>query len=76
VILSLNINRNGKPDKSLRGFYFVAVAPIAPSILHIVEENKLVNHIDEIEVTLPGNIVGLDDSDFLAHTGKPSIAAA
>ena len=52
-------NRDGEPFDPVYGLDLVAVAPVTAGVLHLVVENKFIYHIDNIEISLPGNIVRL-----------------
>jgi hypothetical protein len=47
----LRVHRNRQPDGSGWRLDAIAVAPIAPCVLHIVEEDELVNRADQYSVT-------------------------
>src|SRR5687768_13338134 len=67
IILTLYFHRYCKPAQSIGSFNFISVSPISTSILHIIKEYKLINHMYEIEVTFPGNIIGLNYCHFFCH---------
>ncbi len=43
----------------------VAIAPVAAGELGLVEDHEFVNGGDDVEISLPGNIVRLEDGDCL-----------
>src|SRR5258708_3048400 len=53
--------RDREPMQSLWGLDEIAVAPVPLRELAVVEQDELVNHVDQVEVALPGDVVGLDD---------------
>jgi hypothetical protein len=76
VILTLNLNRNRQPLYAVRGLDLVSVAPVAPGVLHVVVEDKLIYEGDHVEIALPRDVVGLKDGDFFhipIHLGKRQI---
>ena len=58
-VLPLHLDRHRQPDRALRCFYLVAVAPVSPGILHVVIQNKLVHGGYHIKIAFPRDIVGL-----------------
>ena len=65
VIFTLHLHRYGQSLQTLRCLYLIAVAPVAPGILHVIVKDKLINSSDQIEIVLPWYVVGLDNGDFL-----------
>lgn len=63
--LALCFHWNGQPMRPRRTLDLVSIAPIPSGKLSIIEENKLIDVGNEIEVSFPGNIAGLDYGDFL-----------
>lgn len=52
---------HGQPEQAVRRLDPVAVAPVAPRVLHVVEQDELVGAGDELEVALPRHVAGLHD---------------
>ncbi|SPF51404.1 hypothetical protein SBDP1_930010 [Syntrophobacter sp. SbD1] len=71
MIFALDLDWNRQPLQPSGGLYPVTVPPVAPGILHLVVKNKLINRCDEIEVTLPGDVVGLDDGNLFQFSRSP-----
>ena len=55
---------NGNPLQSLPGLDDVTVAPIVFSELRIVIKHKFINRVQEVEIALPGNVIGLEYGYF------------
>jgi hypothetical protein len=54
---ALVVHWNREPDLSLTGFDLVAIAPIILSVLNLVIQDELVDPGNDVEITLPGNII-------------------
>src|SRR5947208_2543526 len=65
-ILTLRFNRDGQPHQSRLRLDVVAVSPIPAGVLHIIEQDELVDKIHQVEITLPGYVVRLHNGDSLA----------
>lgn len=63
MIGALGQHRHRKPSWSRRGPNLIAVAPIAPRILHVVKKNKDIAKINDIEIPPPWNVVRLKNRD-------------
>ena len=57
-----------KPFNPLRSFDLVSVAPITPSVLHVIIENKLINGSNQVKVPFPRNIIRLKDGYLIYCT--------
>jgi hypothetical protein len=57
--------------ETIRCFYDVSVSPVAPGVLEIVQKDELLNRINQIEVALPGNVIGLDDRHLFVQYQSP-----
>ena len=64
-VIALNCYRNRQPLGTGRRLDQVTIAPVSSGVLHVVEEDEFVDRIDQIEVTLPGNVVRLNNRYFL-----------
>ena len=64
VVFALRLDWDGEPLLPLRRLDLVAITPVAPGKLHVVVENKFIHCGDHVEVPLPRNVVGLENSDF------------
>lgn len=62
---ALLLHRDGQPLHTLWCLDLVAVTPVAAGILHVVIKNKFIHRSNQIEIALPGDVVGLDNSDSL-----------
>src|SRR6266850_7281447 len=51
-------------------------AGVAPRELHVVVQDELVHRVDEVEVSLAGNVVRLHDGDLLHRHAGGSVASA
>lgn len=76
VIFAFDLHGDGQPLHTLRRFDQVAVAPVAPGILHIVVKDKLVYRGYHVEKALPGDVVRLHDGNFLARFHCGAIVCA
>ena len=52
---------NGKPSWPVPGHQFVPVAPVGMRILDVVIKDEKINVMDEVEIALPGDVVGLQN---------------
>lgn len=66
-VMPLCTERDGQPMKAMGSLDAVAIAPVAAGILHFVEKDEFVAAANEVEITFPGNVRRLDDSDSLTH---------
>src|SRR5271166_425832 len=66
----LRLDWDSQPAQPLAGLDEIAIAPIAPGELRIIQKNELVDAAHNIEIALPGNVARLDDRHALAH--KPA----
>src|SRR3990167_7029009 len=64
VILAFHFDRNRQPLHSLRSLDLVAITPVTTGVLHVVIQDKLIHRGDHVEITLPGDVIRLQDSDF------------
>ena len=64
MVFTLHLDRDGEPLLPLRRLDLVAITPVAPCELHVVVKNKFIHCGDHVEVSLPRNVVGLENSDF------------
>lgn len=64
MVYRLHPDWHGDPWNSLLGFELIAVAPVAPGILHVVVEDEFIYGCDHVEVTLPRDVIGLKDANF------------
>src|SRR5581483_2429573 len=64
-VAAADVDRNRQPLDAVPRLDAVAVAPVTLRVLHIVEQDELVAPGDEVEVTLPRNVVRLNDRDGL-----------
>jgi hypothetical protein len=55
---------NGKPSRSVPGHQFVPVAPVGMRILNVIIKDEKINVMDEVEIPLPRDIVGLEYGNF------------
>ena len=62
-----SLNRYGEPRCTVRRFYPVPITPVILGELDRIQEDKLVHRIDQVEVSLPGEVIGLQNGDHLAH---------
>src|SRR5438874_5251627 len=67
IVLTLNDDRYRQPRWPIRRLDTIPVSPVPSRILHVVIKYELVHGVNKIKVTLPRNIVGLNDSDPLVH---------
>ncbi len=67
---ALDLDGNRQPDRTIRGLDAIPIAPVALRILHVVEQHELIDRGDEIEVTLPRYVAGLNDRDALGHVWR------
>jgi hypothetical protein len=58
--------------QALRGFDLVTITPVIFGKLHVVLNDELVNSRDHIEISLPGDIIGLKHGDNFRHNLKKS----
>ena len=63
-VFALHLDRNGEPLRPLWCLDLIAVAPVAPGVLHVVEQDEFIDGGDHVKVALPRDIVGLNDCDF------------
>src|SRR5207247_558887 len=75
-VVALCLHRDRQPGGPPRRLYAVAVAPVTPRILHVVEEDELIDPVHQVEVALPRDVAGLDDGDALAHPARAELEAA
>src|SRR5262249_61650371 len=54
---------NRDPLNTGRRLDLVAIAPVVLCELHVVEEHEDVHVVDEIEIPLPRDVIGLTDGD-------------
>jgi hypothetical protein len=59
-LVSFPLDWDRQPLQTILGFNLVPISPVPVGILHIIQENENVDVIDDIEVSLPGDIVWLD----------------
>src|SRR5215470_17175334 len=75
-LLERGVHRNGQPSEALRRLDAIAISPIVLGVLHIVVEHEEVDVGNDVEVSLPGDVVGLNDCDPLwlsdGHRSPPS----
>ena len=71
-IAALGDDRDRQPLHALRRLDLVAVAPVAPGELRVVQEDELVHHGHDVEIALPGNVARLDDGEALAFGPFPA----
>lgn len=64
---ALGADRYRQPADSLAGFDLVSISPVVAGVLHVIEENELVDASDQIEIAFPGDIVGLKNGDPFGH---------
>src|SRR5579862_2521922 len=57
-------HRDGEPLQTRWRLDAVTVLPRALFELHVIENDKRVHLIDQIEITAPGKVRGLQDRDF------------
>ena len=65
-------NGQGKPVRALRGLDPIAISPISPRVLHVVQQDEMVGPANQVEITLPGNVVRLGYGYGLAHRIFPA----
>src|SRR6476661_5759802 len=65
VVAALDRDRDRQPLESARRLDEVAVAPVSPRVLHVVEQDEFVYRVDEVEVPLPRDVARLHDGDSL-----------
>jgi hypothetical protein len=49
--------RYRKPFRALVSLDFVAVTPVVFGVLEVVIENEQIDIVNDIEITLPGNVI-------------------
>ena len=59
VVFSLDIHRNGEPDRPLGCLDPVPIPPVPPRILNMIKQYKCIHVIYQIEVPFPGDVVRL-----------------
>ena len=59
-MLPSTVGRNRKPLGTASRLDFVSISPVSLGVLYIVIENEQIDVMDNIEVSLPGDIVGLE----------------
>ena len=57
ILIPLGVHGDGQPLQPLRGLDFVAIAPIAHGVLHLVVDNELVYGRNDVEISLPWDVV-------------------
>ena len=75
VVFAFHVDRHRQPCESGRRLDQVAIAPVASGVLNVVVEYELVDGCDQIEITLPGDIVRLNDCNSLCQS-MPSMRDA
>ena len=70
MVFALDLDWNGEPLLPLGSLDPIAIAPVAPGELHVVVKNKLIHRGDDVEVTFPRNVVGLEDGDLFQITSR------
>ena len=51
----------------LRSFDLIAVAQVAPGILHVVLEDEFIHGCEHVEVTLPRDVIGSKEATFFIN---------
>ena len=59
-VLTFDFNGYGQPDCPIGRLDSISVPPVSPRILHVIKQNKFVDQIYQVKVSLPRNVVGLD----------------
>ena len=62
--LEVGADRDREPLRSVRPLHEIAIAPIVLGELHVVVEDEHVDVVDQVEVTLPRDVVRLVDRDL------------
>src|SRR5579862_7429913 len=62
-IFTFDLNRYRQPLGTRTGFNLVTISPIPSRILNIVEKDENVDIVNEVEISLPGDIVRLYDAN-------------
>lgn len=73
-ILPFHFHRDRQPLETARAFHFIAIPPVAPGILHIIIQHENVDAVDQVEVALPGNVIGLKDRDLFHDHNMRALA--
>ena len=60
-------DRYAHPLYALWGLDEVAIAPVILGELHVVVKNELIDSCNNVEVALPRDVVGLQDSDYFHY---------
>ena len=55
-------DRNRQPLDPVLGANSIAISPVVFGVLDFIVKNKYVGAPDQIEITLPGEIIGLEDN--------------
>src|SRR5947208_12501329 len=66
-ILALHFDRNRQPERPVGGLDEIAISPVPDRVLHVIVEDELVDGINQVEVTPPWDVIGLDDGDSFGH---------
>jgi hypothetical protein len=62
-VSALHFDGNRQPGNPCARFDPVPVAPVAHGVLGIVEQDEFIARVDEIEIALPWNVIGLHQCD-------------
>ncbi len=65
LILAGRKDRDRQPVQAVRSFDLVSVAPVMAIESDFVVQQEMVRFRDDVEIPLPGNVVGLEDGDRL-----------
>src|SRR5512146_2434719 len=64
-------HRNRHPrNPPVRSLDPVPVPPISRGVLHLIVQNELVNRMDDVKISLPRDVIALEDRNPLTH-GPP-----
>src|SRR5262249_28343847 len=63
VVFPFRVHWNGQPERRPVEDDLVAVAPVAPRVLDVVKDHELVNRGDDVEVSLPRDVVRLENGN-------------
>lgn len=61
-------DRYADPLYTLRGLDEITIAPIVLCELHVVVKYEFIDSRNHVEVALPRDVIGLEDSNFFYHS--------
>lgn len=72
VVARIARHRHRDPKRSARALELVAIAPAAGRIAYVVIEDEQIHVMDDVEITLPGQVAGLDHGNTAHMVRIPS----